>query len=182
MSRKTGVRIFAVIVISLFVLTSSMPLVGSRSSNTLYPENGSVTMRVETNQPLYVQGEVVKIKVYIINGKNEAVMYPTMIGYSVYNSKGGNGIGYYINIDWICKCLPTFPPQSETLLDPHSRDATFLWNPKDANRKRVAVGIYTIKLSLHGPEISLSSEITVKIYPNPDVYLGTLRSGFFIFY
>lgn len=181
MSRRTGVRIFAVMVISLFVLTSSMPLVGSRSSNTLYPENGSVTMLVETNQPLYVQGEVVKIKVYVINGKNEAVMYPTMIGYSVYNSKGGNGIGYYIHINWVSP-IPTFPPQSETLFDHQSRDATFLWNPKDANRKRVAVGIYTIKVSLHGPEISLSSEITVRIYPNPDIYLGALRRRFFIFY
>jgi hypothetical protein len=124
-NRRTGLIVALVVVLSLLVLAPSMALSDSNSS-----KNSSVTIRVETDKPSYLRGQVVKIKVYVINSKNEAVMYPTMIGYSVYNSKGGNVVGCYVCITWASP-IPTFPPQSETLFQSlSSGDSTFEWNQK----------------------------------------------------
>jgi hypothetical protein len=173
-NRRTGLMVALVVVLSLLVLAPSMALSDSNSS-----KNSSVTIRVETDKPSYLRGQVVKIKVYVINSKNEAVMYPTMIGYSVYNSKGGNVVGCYVCITWASP-IPTFPPQSETVFQSlSSGDSTFEWNQKNANRRNVRVGTYTIKVSFNCPEISSNTEITIRIYPNLDAFPRPVRWGFY---
>jgi len=159
------------VTLSLLVLTPSTALGDSNSS-----KNSSVTIRVETDKPSYLRGEVVKIKVYVINSKNEAVMYPTSVGYSVSDSRGGVGIGCYVSITWERSSIPTFPPQSETLFQLSSPgDSTFYWNQKYANRRKVRVGTYTIEVSLNG----MHACITIRIYPNLDAFPRPVRWGFY---
>jgi hypothetical protein len=129
---------------------------------------------VATDKPSYLQGEIVRIRVYAINKQDEAVMYPTMIGYGVFDSEGKGVIGCDVYITW-ANPIPTFPPRSKTLLQVSSRDETFLWNQKDADRKTVSVGTYTIKVLLNS---EVCSEVTINIHPNIDAFPRASRWGF----
>jgi hypothetical protein len=167
------------LIVAFLVILSSLVLTPSTALTIRSSKNSSVTIRVETDKPSYLRGEVVKIKVYVINSKNEAVMYPTAVGYSVSDSSGRDVIGCRVFITWASP-IPTFPPQSETLFQSFSSgDSTFEWNQKNADRRNVRVGTYTIKVSFNGPEISSNTEITIRIYPNLDAFPRPVRWGFY---
>lgn len=81
----------------------------------------------------------------MLNGKNEAVIYPSSVGYSVESSNGTEIYGFGQDISWASP-YPTFAPHSKTLFPSLGGAATFVWSQKDINRTLVESGNYTIKV------------------------------------
>ncbi len=166
------------VAVALFVFTMFLPIALGDSSS---PNNGTVWLRIETDKSSYLQGEVVKVYVYVINGKSVPAEYPTMVGYYVSDLNGrAVGVGCMIDIRWALP-IPTFPRCSETLfpVPMAPSDSSFWWGTINRDGKKVGVGTYSIKVQLEGREVSLSSEIAIRIYPNLDAYPRPSKWGFY---
>ena len=167
-----------VVALALFLFTLVSPIALGDSSSS---DDGTVSLRIETDKPLYLRGEVVKVYVYVVNSKNVPVKYPSSIGHSIAYPIG-RGVGYAVSTDinWMPP-IPTFPPQSKTLL-PFPMplgDPSFTWSTRNRNGRKLSVGAYTIRVSVAGAEIYLSSEITIRLYPDLDAYPRPTKWGFY---
>ena len=165
-----------VVALALFLFTLVSPIALGDSSSS---DDGTVSLRIETDKPLYLRGEVVKVYVYVVNSKNVPVEYPSSIEHSIVYSDG-RGVGYAVSIDinWMPP-IPTFPPQSKTLFPDLLGDSSFTWSTRNRNGRKVSVGAYTIRVSVAGAEIYLSSEITIRVYPDLDAYPRPTKWGFY---
>ena len=174
MISKKAALIVVALALFLFTLVSPIALGDSSSS-----DDGTVSLHIETDKPLYLRGEVVKVYVYVVNSKNVPVEYPSLWGYSVVYSDG-RFVGYAvsISINWMYP-IPTFPPQSKTLFPDLLGDSSFTWSTRNRNGRKVSVGAYTIRVNVDGAEICLSSEVTIRVYPDLDAYPRPTKWGFY---
>jgi len=171
-SERYKIGISIVVVVAAFSLMLILYIVSSSpsSSNVSYPESGPVTIRLEANKSSYALGEVVKIRIYLINHKNETVKiqggFPSA-KFEVFNSKGdcidGHGANYNYPSDyWII-----VQPQSETLLEvpPLGWDQQRVVSVQGSHvtLKQADPGTYTIRVTLEGPIGSFSSETIIEI-------------------
>lgn len=174
MNRETVLRIAIALVLSLLMLTPPVAVGDSSSSNTFYSEYDSISIRVVTNRRSYLVGEVVRIRVYVVNDGNEAVQFVIFsAGYEVFDSEGRGLIGLFCDYLWHIDRLPVFPPQTETLFD------VFCWNQKTADGKDVGVGTYRIKIlvnSLVNCPIGRFTEIVIRVFPDIDARPPRARS------
>jgi len=172
-SKKAGLIVVA-LALFLFTLVSPIALGDSSSS-----DDGTVSLRIETDKPLYLRGEVVKVYVYVVNSKNVPVEYPSVMRRSIVYSDG-RPVGYAlcININWMPP-IPTFPPQSKTLFPVPLDDSSFSWSTRNRNGRKLSVGAYTIRVNVAGAEIYLSSEITIRVYPDLDAHPRPTKWGFY---
>jgi hypothetical protein len=165
-----------VVALALFLFTLVSPIALGDSSSS---DDGTVSLHIETDKPLYLRGEVVKVYVYVVNSKNVPVKYPSVMRRSIVYSDG-RPVGYAlcININWMPP-IPTFPPQSKTLFPDSLDDSSFTWSTRNRNGRKLSVGAYTIRVNVAGAEIYLSSEITIRIYPDLDAYPRPTKWGFY---
>lgn len=153
-----GLATAAVLIVVLLVAFFAFQGLAGRDP-LLY--NNAVTVQAVTDKTTYPRGENITISVYVINGKNEAVIYPSSAGYSVENSNGTEIFGFGQDISW-APPYPTFAPHSKTIFPSLAGKDTFVWNQKDINRTLVESGNYTIKVvvALYGTsecEIQIAS-------------------------
>ena len=154
-----GLATAAVLIVVLLVAFFAFQDLAGRDP-LLY--NNAVTVQAVTYKTTCLRGENVTIMVYLINGKNEAVIYPSSVGYSVETSNGTEIYGFGQDISW-APPYPTFAPHIKTLFSSGSdKSVTFVWNQKDSNRTLVESGNYTIKVvvALYGTsecEIQIAS-------------------------
>jgi len=164
-----------VVALALFLFTLVPPIALGDSSSS---DDGTVSLSIETDKPLYLRGEVVKVYVYVVNSKNVPVKYPSSMEYYIVYSDG-RPVGYTlcIEITWMYPG-PTFPPQSKTLFPVPLGDSSFTWSTRNRNGRKVSVGAYTIRVCVRG-EIYLSSEITIRVCPDLDAYPRPTKWGFY---
>jgi hypothetical protein len=165
-SKKAGLIVVA---LALFLFTLVSPIAVGDSSSS---DDGTVSLRIETDKPLYLRGEVVKVYVYVVNSKNVPVKYPSMMEHSVGDAVCST------HITWMYPG-PTFPPQSKTLFPVPLGDSSFTWSTRNRNGRKVSVGAYMIRVNVAGAEIYLSSEITIRVYPDFDAYPRPTKWGFY---
>ncbi|MGQ9468983.1 MAG: hypothetical protein ACUVTD_04060, partial [Nitrososphaerales archaeon] len=160
---KMGIA-FAIIV-SLFAVISYTALSSLGTSNTPY-QDSPIIIRVETDKPSYVSGEIVKIKIYLINHKNESVEFPIFAaGFEVFDSNGKSLIGIRANYLLHPNHPRILPPQSETLFD-----ETFEWNQKypsfqgsSYTETKASPGTYTIEAFICSSFGWVSSKTVIEI-------------------
>jgi len=163
--RRINIGIVSVIVVSSLMLICYMALGHASLPNTLAPENGPVTIRVQTDKSLYTLQEIVEVKLYLINHENETINLTggITISYWFINSEG-EGLGR-IKSQWLVKEYPiVLPPQGEILFEtyewsqkiPVITDSGYSWT--DAGP-----GIYTIKVTVKSSAGTSNSEITIEI-------------------
>lgn len=175
MISKKAALIVVALALFLFTLVSPIALGDSSSS-----DDGTVSLRIETDKPLYLRGEVVKVYVYVVNSKNVPVEYPSSIEHYIVYSDGRfvGDVCMHTCITWMPP-IPTFPPQSKTLFPVPLGDSSFTWSTRNRNGRKLSVGAYTIRVYVEGAEIYLSSEITIRIYPDLDAYPRPTKWGFY---
>jgi len=165
-----------VVALALFLFTLVSPIALGDSSSS---DDGTVSLHIETDKPSYLRGEVVKVYVYVVNSKNVPIEYPSSIEhYIVYSDGRPVGYALCIDINWMPP-IPTFPPQSKTLFPVPLGDSSFTWSTRNRNGRKLSVGAYTIRVYVEGAEIYLSSEITIRIYPDLDAYPRPTKWGFY---
>ncbi len=88
--------------------------------------SNTLTVQAVTDKSSYTQGEAVSISVYVINGKDESFVQPTIISYKVLNSAEQEVYSLLKAITFI-NPPPTFPAHSKTLFNSE------VWNPENSN-------------------------------------------------
>jgi len=101
--------------------------------------NNTLTTRAVTDKSCYGKGEDVSISVYVINGKDESLVQPTTIDYTVLNHTGQEVYSVRLNMNFPTP-PPTFPAHTKTLYSKH------VWNQKNLNNTLVESGNYSIKV------------------------------------
>jgi len=102
--------------------------------------NNTILIQAETNKQVYTQREDIQISTYVVNGKDETIVYPKSITYRVLDSEEQEVYAVQINIT--PSLTSSFAAHSKTLFNSH------VWNQKDINYTLVESGNYTIEVSL----------------------------------
>jgi len=166
-SRRFKIGIAIVVVASLLTLLSYIALGGLDSSSRPYPENSPVTIRAETDKTSYTIGEVIKIKLYLINHKNLTIRLSGGINTrcDIFNSEGESIYGFGRSYTYAREYPINLPPLSETLFEDIIEwdQKFFSSNGSSYNLTEVNPDIYTIRVTFVSPFGRAGSEAVIEI-------------------
>jgi hypothetical protein len=150
---------------SLLGIVCVIALSGPGPSTEENSENQLLSIRLESAKASYALGELVTVKVYIINHGNETQRFYGGVrshDFTVLDSEGKFVIESMTIYDNIEGCFLEAPAQSEIFAD------TIQWHqnridPTPNELKHVAPGIYLIKAAIRLMSGSFTSQLRIRI-------------------
>jgi len=159
------------VLIGVVSLVSYMSLVNMNSADNPHvmsnSENSSspVTIRVETDKPLYKPGETVRLKVFLVNNSNDTLKIgPVNYGYTVFDSRGKGLISVDTRNQYASVTPFILPPYSDILLTDLLGWGQHFMRPEGSTfvTETVTPGTYTILVETSGA-IQATAEVTATI-------------------
>jgi len=145
--RHKLVTFVAAILIAVFALVLfSYATLGNQVAQN---ESNLVAVRVETDKPSYLTGEVVKIRTYLTNVGNETIKtYGMKERYEFVNTKDGSATWLIRYSDYFTEYPFTLTPQNETELLIVEWNLSFTTGQGSSDVKKVTPGTYRIEVTI----------------------------------
>lgn len=159
------------VLIGVVSLVSYMALGNMNSADkphvTSNPEDSSspVTIRVETDKPLYKPGETVRLKVFLVNNSNDTLKIgPVNYGYTVFDSGEKALISLNVEVQYAFDTPFILPPYGDVLLtDRLGWAQQFMRHEGSTNISGIVpAGTYTIRIHTSGA-IQVTGEVSATI-------------------
>lgn len=154
--KKNRRRIYAIILVVVLLAV----VLGYLAFEVFYLGSGPVYIEVVPDKPFYMQGEEIRLSIYINNQRDRPVPYPESV------------VLYIRDLDYYMYSAPGAPPGLSSI-PPHHKTIYYvhIWDQKvevDGNRTQVPPSNYTITVSFEGQfNFGEGTNCTIEIRPNP---------------